>query len=218
MSDYVNDYDRVELLKKWWDEHGSALIIGLVLGLVVIFAWQFWQKKQALTQVSAASAYQTLVTMSLSKDTDLYITRAQSLIKTYPRSPYAVLSSFLLSHAEVVKGNYEAAYQANEWVMKHADDVSFKQIARIRAARLRLAQHEPDQALALLNTVDDPNFAILTDEVKGDIYVVKHDFNAAKKAYIAAEQDAPDSPVLLPVLQLKLSSLPQASKTLPATH
>ena len=81
-----------------------------------------------------------------------------------------------------------------------------------------MAQAKPDEALNLLKTVDDPNFAGSADEVKGDVYVVKKDFPAARKAYEQALKDAPDSQVLLPALQLKLSSLPiTAAEVLPTT-
>lgn len=211
MSEYMTDHDRVELLKRWWDNNGTALIVGIILGLVIIFGWQYWQKHQYNKAAAASQAYQVLLNTSIHKDTDVFTQRAQAIIKTYPHSPYAPLSSLLLAHVQVDEHNYKAAYDSNMWVVNNANDLSLKQIARVRAARLLLAMNQPDQALALLKKMDDSNFAILADEVRGDIYVVKRDFPSARKAYTQAMNDAPDSPVLLPVLQLKLSSLPAAA-------
>jgi predicted negative regulator of RcsB-dependent stress response len=211
MSEYMTDHDRVEALKRWWDNNGTALIVGIVLGLAVIFGWQYWQKHQLNKAAAASQAYQVLLATSIHKDTDVFIQRAQAIIKTYPHSPYASLSSLLLAHVQVDQHNYQAAYDSNMWVINKSNDAALKQIARVRAARLLLAMHKPDQALALLDTMDDKNFAILVDEVRGDIYVVKRNFQAARQAYMQAQQDAPDSPVLLPILQLKLSSLPASA-------
>lgn len=208
MSEYMTDHDRVEALKKWWDNNGTGLVVGIILGLAIIFGWQYWQRHQLNKAAAASQAYQILLATSIHKDTDIFIQRAQTIIKTYPHSPYASLSSLLMAHVQVDQHQYAAAYDSNMWVVKNSSDSALKQIARVRAARLLLAMHKPDDALALLNKMDDKNFAILVDEVRGDIYVVKRNFPAARQAYMQAQQDDPDSPVLLPILQLKLSSLP----------
>lgn len=208
MSENINDYDRVALLKQWWDEHGTALIVGLVLGLILIFGWQYWQRQQIAHQIAAASAYQTLTQTSIHKDGDLYAQRALALMKDYPRSPYASLAAFLLAKTKVLDNQFQAAIDANTWVIMHSKDKGLIQIARIRNARLDLALHQPDKALADLATVDDPNFLILIDEVKGDIYAVKKDYDQARHWYLAAQQVAPDSPVLSVALPMKLASLP----------
>lgn len=218
MSEYMNDYDRIEFLKQWWDKHGTAMIVGVVLGLIIVFGWQGWQRHQAKQHLAAAQAYQQLLMISVHEHPNEFAKQAETVISLYPNSSYASLSSLLLAHIYVDKEDYAAAYNSNMWVVNHTHDFRLKEIARIRAARLLLARAKPDDALNLLNTVDDPNFAVLADEVKGDIYVVKKDFPSARKAYQQALNDAPDSQVLLPALQLKLSSLPvTVAETLPAT-
>lgn len=218
MSELITDNDRVELLKQWWDKNGTALIVGIIIGLALILGWQYWQKQQLKQHVAASQAYQQLLSMSVHEHPEDFIQQAQMIVSRYPRTPYASLSSLLLAHAQVDQNNYTAAYQSNIWVVSHAKDKALKQIARVRAARLLLALGQPDEALNLLNNIDDKSFAILIDEVRGDIYVVKKDFPAARKAYLQAQQDAPDSEIMSPALQLKLSSLPQAAAaTLPNT-
>jgi predicted negative regulator of RcsB-dependent stress response len=97
------------------------------------------------------------------------------------------------------------------WVVEHSKDPAMRQIARIRAARLLLAMDKADDALALLNKRDDESMNILTDEVRGDIYAVQKNYAEARKAYTKAQSENPESRVLLPILELKLSSLPRAS-------
>ncbi|NNM58487.1 MAG: tetratricopeptide repeat protein [Legionellales bacterium] len=208
MSEYITDHDRVDAIKRWWDNNGTALVVGIILGLILIFGWQYWQRYQLKRDTTASQAYQVLLTTSAHDDTAAYTQRAQAIIKTYPSLPYAALSSLLLARMQVDQKKYDLAYASDMWVVNHASDDSLKQIARVRAARVLLAMKKPDEALNLLSKMDDPNFAVLVDEVKGDIYVTQHNFAAARKAYLQAQQDAPDSEVLLPILELKLSSLP----------
>ncbi|MFO7642581.1 MAG: tetratricopeptide repeat protein, partial [Candidatus Competibacteraceae bacterium] len=37
-----NDDERVDDLKKWWKDNGASIIAGIVLGLIAIFGWQYW--------------------------------------------------------------------------------------------------------------------------------------------------------------------------------
>ncbi len=208
MSEYITDHDRVDMIKRWWDNNGTALVVGIILGLALIFGWQYWQRNQLKREATASQAYQALLNTSIHDDTALYMQRAEAIIKTYPKLPYAALSSLMLARAQVEQKNYDLAYTSNMWAVEHASDKSIRQIGRVRAARLLLAMGKPDDALNLLSKMDDPNFAILVDEVRGDIYVNQRNFTEARKAYLQAQQDAPDSEVLLPILQLKLSSLP----------
>lgn len=211
MSDYLTDNDRVDLLKRWWDNNGTTLIVGIILGLAIIYGLQFWHKHQLKQAAVASNAYQLLLQTSAQQDTANFEQRANAIVHDYPRSPYAALSSFLLAQQQVREADYPKAYKTLSWVMTEAKDPAMRQIARVRAARVLLAMNKPQDALTLLDKQDDKNFAILTDEVRGDIYVVMKDYPAARKAYTAALNGNPDSPVLLPVLQLKLSSLPNQS-------
>ncbi|MFN7097262.1 MAG: YfgM family protein, partial [Gammaproteobacteria bacterium] len=136
MSEYITDHDRVEMLKRWWDNNGTALFVGIVLGLIIIFGWQYWQKHQLNKAAAASAAYQVLLSTSTQKDPNVYAERAQAIIKTYPNSSYAALSSLLLARVQVEQQNFSAAYDSNMWVVKNEEDPALKQIARVRAARL----------------------------------------------------------------------------------
>ena len=122
MSEYMNDYDRIELLKKWWDKHGTALILGVLLGLILVFGWQGWLRHQAKQHLMAAQAYQELLMISVHEHPNEFAKQAHSIINTYPQSPYASLSSLLLAHIYVDKLDYAAAYASNMWVVNHTKD------------------------------------------------------------------------------------------------
>ncbi len=207
MNDFVTDNDRVDWLKRWWDANGTALIIGIVAGLVLIYGWQFWSKQQAKKAANISQEYQVLLNIS-NNNPDEIAKRANAIIQNYPRSSYAVLSSFVMAKSQVDQQDYSKAYTSLMWVVDHAKEASMRQIARIRAARLLLAMNKPNEALTLLDKRDDPSMNILTDEVRGDIYAVQKNYAEARAAYTKAQNENADSRVLLPILQLKLSSLP----------
>ena len=42
MSEYQTDEEKVEAIRKWWRENGTAVVAGLVLGLAGLIGWQYW--------------------------------------------------------------------------------------------------------------------------------------------------------------------------------
>ena len=59
-------------------------------------------------------------------------------------------------------------------------------IARLRLARVQVAQNKPDEALATLDAVDPGGFALRYHEVRGDAFAAKKDPPSALKEYRAA--------------------------------
>ena len=53
MAEYETEEQQVEALKQWWAENGRAVLMGIGLGLVLIFGFRFWQS----SKVSACLLY-----------------------------------------------------------------------------------------------------------------------------------------------------------------
>jgi predicted negative regulator of RcsB-dependent stress response len=78
-------------------------------------------------------------------------------------------------------------------------------VARMRLARVEIAEGKPDAALATLNAVEPGAFAARYHEVRGDAWYAKGDKTAALKEY----RSAAGSPELgdAPLLDLKIADL-----------
>ena len=54
MSEFTTDEEQVEALRRWWDEWGRSILIGLVLAAGGAFGWRTWQStQQAESQLAA---------------------------------------------------------------------------------------------------------------------------------------------------------------------
>ncbi|HEY8507012.1 MAG TPA: tetratricopeptide repeat protein, partial [Steroidobacteraceae bacterium] len=93
-------------------------------------------------------------------------------------------------------------------VMEETDDRELALVARLRLARVQIAQEKPDDAIATLNAVADPGaFAARFHEVRGDALYAKSDKAGALKEYLAARAGTGIGSVDAELLELKINDL-----------
>lgn len=184
MSAYSREEEeQLEDLKKWWERYRNPLIYGLLAGVVTILGVRAWVAHQGNLAVSASNEYEQLQLESRAGNVDAVLTRGGYIIDTYPRTPYAALSAFILAREYVDKGDLPAARTRLEWVVEHAKQPEFVHIARLRLGKLMLAMGEGAQALALLEPVQGDAYAAEYEELKGDIYAETGQTAKARQAY-----------------------------------
>jgi predicted negative regulator of RcsB-dependent stress response len=136
--------------------------------------------------------------------------KAQILMDKYPHSPYATLSQLLLAQQAVSQQQWAMAMKHLSWIAENSRNVIFKQLAQIRYVRLLLLQKKYDDALALLETVNEPSFYAVAQEITGDILLEQGKIKSARQAYQQALAHSDDViPAWQFVLQMKINSLPE---------
>ena len=90
---------------------------------------------------------------------------------------------------------------------KHAKVKEFAQMARLRLARIYIAQNKLPLALKELHAVKFPGFVGVASELEGDIYVRQKEMDKAKAAYQNALKVLTAADISRPVLQMKLDNL-----------
>lgn len=208
MAEFINDQDRAEAVKNWLNKYAGSVVLGVILGLAVLYGMQYWQGHMQQTRDEASTAYQELLAMPEDKQVEHFQEKAQSIISAYPKTPYASLASFILTKSYIESEQYQNAVNQLDWVYQNAKDKGLRQIAQIRMARIYLSMKQYDKALAILDKRSDTDFNVMTDEVIGDVYLAQNDMPKAKYYYTKAIKDNPDSAILQPLLTVKLHSLP----------
>ncbi len=208
MIDYTNDQEQWEAIKAWWKANGRMLVIVIVLGLALSFGFQFWRQHKIKQSETASALYDQMLAGYTAGSAPLFQDLAKDLENNYSATPYASLAALFEAKNAAEKGDLDTALQKLQWAGDHAKGKSWQQIARIRAARVLLAQHKPDAALTLLQKVDDEGFLPEINEVKGDVYLTQGKLADARVAYQAALQSISGLPQLKSDLQMKLEQLP----------
>ncbi len=57
MEVYSTDEERIDALKRWFGQYGKPLALGLLLAVVAIFSWRYWQTKQLNVAYQASNIY-----------------------------------------------------------------------------------------------------------------------------------------------------------------
>ena len=93
-----------------------------------------------------------------------------------------------------------------QWIIDHEDQQDIVNVARLRLARVLLADAQLDQALTVLANVDEKAYTPIYQELRGDIYMAKQQPDQARVAYAAAlaAMDATDD---REILQMKIDDL-----------
>jgi predicted negative regulator of RcsB-dependent stress response len=206
VSTYEQQHE-VEQLKAWWKNYGAALIVGVVLGLVLLFGNKYWQQYREEQRVLASELYQQLLTAQAHRQAEELRAKSDQLMKEHGSTPYAALGALVAAQTAQQGGDVARARQLLEWVVKEAADPASVHAARLRLGRLLVEAKEYDAALALIQPVKVPGgFEAEYLELKGDILLARERRDEARAAYREALKAAGSAPYSA-VLQMKLDEL-----------
>jgi predicted negative regulator of RcsB-dependent stress response len=213
MDQYTDD-ERVEDLKKWWQENGASIIAGVTLGVLAIFGWQYWSSYRDSKAEQASQAYDAFIIAAEKPDIDQARQRSQTLITDFPKSPYSALAALRLAKLASDSGDTATAIQHLETVIANTTLDEIKDIARLRLARLLFATGRAADAEQRLSQVATASLSAEREELRGDLALAANDLTKARSAFTAALAASGGSPLL----QLKLDSLtaPTADAVIPA--
>lgn len=202
MEQYTDD-ERVETLKKWWQDNGLSIIVGIALGVVAIFGWRYWVSYRDTQAEQASLAYDAFIAAVEKPDMDQARQRGEGLSADFPNSPYTVLATLRLAKLALDRGDHATAIQRLQWVIDHAKLDELQDIARLRLARVLFAAGQLAEAEKPLERVSASSLTAEREELRGDLYLAGNDRARARTAYAAALAAGGASPLL----RLKLDNL-----------
>jgi predicted negative regulator of RcsB-dependent stress response len=218
---YDTEEEQVEALKRWWKENSTSTIVGLVMGLVIILGWNYWQdhKKEQAAQASATYDQLLKVLDEGKKDSaspaalpsSMEVEKlAERMKEQFKGTEYAAFSGLFEAKLKTQQGDLAAAKQILKTVASESNK-QLSNIAKIRLVRLMLATGEYEQGLQVINSVDAKEAASYSanyDELVGDLYVALDRLDEARTSYQNAMRNGQPSPLL----QFKIDDLTAQEK------
>jgi predicted negative regulator of RcsB-dependent stress response len=180
---YETEEQQVEALKKWWQENGRYLIFGVVLGLGILFGWNSWKDHRETQGMAASDLYSQLtgaVESSALEDAKAFETK---LLQDYDGTPYAALGALAMARIYVEQDNLDEAEKKLRWAMDNANEQELKEVSRLRLAQVLVAMEKYDDALSLLGSELPAAYVSLVEELRGDAFRAKGNFDEARAAY-----------------------------------
>lgn len=207
MTEYLTEQEQIQQLKNWVKQYGLTILTGIFIALIISSGWRYYQNYQNKILLHASHVYDEMLTLRAQNNTDSANIQAEKLIDHYPKSPYAQMAAFMLSRDAVLKKDYSGAITQLQWIIDHSKNSGIKTIARIRMARIQIADKKPDAALKTLKKLSDKNFIGMIDEVRGDALLAMNDPTSARHAYQLALQELPNAEITRPLLEMKYDNL-----------
>jgi predicted negative regulator of RcsB-dependent stress response len=178
---------QIEQLKEWWKDNGTPLMIGAVLGLSGFFGWKYWTEAEIAYQESASNLYAGVAEQLELDDSALLPEKAEAVKAQYPDSSYAILSAFHLAKIAVEQEDLDKAAAEFTWVIDNHNSSELADIAKVRLARVLVAQEKTELALTYLNFDSDSGYFEIANLIKGDALMAIGDKAGALEAYKAAD-------------------------------
>lgn len=210
LTDYLTEQEQIDLLKNWIKQYGPVILAGILAAVILVTGWRYWQDRRARILSHASSVYDEMLTMRARNDPAATLVQAKKLFTHYSHTTYGQMAAFMLARDAINYKNYKEAEKQLNWVLDHSNSSPIRQIARIRLARVLIAEKKPADSIKLLQTVDDKYFNGLIDEIKGDAYLALNKVDMAKKSYQYAITELPNHDNIRPLLQMKYDNLSTA--------
>ena len=214
----LDEHEQGEQVQKWLRENAMSILIGVGLGLVLLFGFQQWRSHRAQHQMDAAVQYDVLATDVGKKEYDAAKAIAAKLKSDYADTPYAVLAAMHEADIATERGDAETARSALEWAWQHAGLDALKAIAGLNLARVQLAQTHAQEALNLLDQLPKGGFDADTSELRGDALAALGRKDDARAAYTDALTHLDAGAPNRAFVEMKLNDLPVAEKAAADTN
>ena len=190
MAEYETEEQQVKAIKDWWKENGRSVIAGVVIGVAGLVGWKGWNAYQEQQSLAASDRYQAMRASILAQNLEAVVQQAGDLKDNYGSTPYASLGALLLAKAKAEQGDEDAIIESLQWVIDNGKQATLQSIAKLRLARVYVAQENLDAAQKLLDQQYPQAYQSLLAEIRGDLLARRGDVAAARVAYDQAIETA----------------------------
>jgi predicted negative regulator of RcsB-dependent stress response len=209
MVELTTDEEKVEALKKWWKENGTAVVAGIVIGLGLVFGWRAWVNHNESVGQRASLAFEQVLMAANAGQDESVAKQAEALTSEYGSSPYVALTDLALAKVQVEQDDLAGAAQTLRAALEQAPSPGLAKLAAYRLALVLMANGAMDEASAVIEAQDDGGaFSADFSGLRGDIALANGQIDAAREAYQSAIEGGAG---LSRLIELKLQELPTAS-------
>ena len=209
VDEYLSEREQAEQLRGWLRENWIWLVAGVALTLGGYYGYRWWESRQASRSLEAGQRFAAMLDAISGNKPDEGLRIAGEITGEYADTPYADQATLVLARLDVDTGKFPSAETRLAAVAKDSKDPELRLVARLRLARVQLAQGRYADALATLDGVAEASVEPRVLELRGDVKLAAGDKAAALDAWRKAQAAAAASPdgagqLDVELLQLKI--------------
>ena len=218
VDEYLSEKEQAEQLRQWLRENWIWLVAGVALTLGGYYGFRWWESRQASRSIAAGERFAAMLDAIGGGKREEGLRIADEVTGQYADTPYADQATLVLARLDVDSGNLAGAQTRLAKVALESKDPDLRIVARLRLARVQLAQGRYDDALKTLDAVATPAVDARVLDLRGDVKLAQGDKAAAldnwRKAQSAlAASPAGESQLDVELLRLKIDELGAAQAT-----
>jgi predicted negative regulator of RcsB-dependent stress response len=220
VEEYLSDKEQWEQVKTWVRENGLWIIAGIAVGGAALGGWRWYQDHVDAIGTQASTKYVQILQAVERNDRTQALVLLGELERDYSSSPYLDQAKLMAARVYVDSGELDKAVSELQSVAEHTKDTDLALVARLRLARVQIAQNKADAALTTLNGLKAGAFEARYHEILGDAYYAKGDKATALKEYTKAKVGdvagmSGDSQLDLKISDVSADSPPPVAQTAP---
>jgi predicted negative regulator of RcsB-dependent stress response len=206
VEEYLSEKEQWERLLAGLREQGPWIVAAVALVVAGFSGWHYWQARSERHAQAAAARYNQALEAFSRDDLSGGMKIADDLVEHFSGTAYGDQADLAAARVQAEKQQYDQAAARLTHVLQTTADHGLGLIARLRLARVQLAQGKPDEAIKTVNAVDAGAFAARYAELRGDALLAKGDRAGALKQYRSARATGGDT-VDPQLLDLKIDEL-----------
>lgn len=175
VDEFLSEREQADQLRRWLRENWIWLVAGVALTLAGYYGYRWWESRQATRAVAASERFAAMLEAIGAGRAEDGVQIAGELTGEYADTPYAEQATLVLARMDVDGGDFAAAEAKLARIADGSKDPDLRTVARIRLARVQLAQGRYDDALATLDKVVAPAVEARVLELKGDVRLAQGD-------------------------------------------
>jgi len=217
VDDYLSEKEQLDRLLGWLRANIPWIVIGLACGGLIVYGIKWWQARSDTSGIQASQSYGQVLEAFDRGERTRGLDLVEQLSRNHAGSPYVDQADLAAARLLLETGQPDRAASYLTVVIEHSRDPELVLVAKLRLARVQVAQSHPDAALATLGTADQGAFEGRFAEVRGDAYFAKGDKAAALREYRAARAAMGPAQAANDLLDLKINDLAGAAPSTPVT-
>ncbi len=212
VDEYLSEREQADQLRNWLRENWIWLVAGVALTLAGYYGYRWWESRQASRAVAAGQRFEAMLDAIGAGRLEDGVKIAGEVTGDFADTPYADQATLVLARLDVDSGDFSAAEAKLARVADGSKDPDLRTVARLRLARVLLAQGRYDDALAALDKAAMPAIDARVLELRGDVRLAQGDREGALEQWRKAESAVAADPAAAgqidaELLQLKIAEL-----------
>lgn len=196
IDDLLDEHEQSVRLQQWLRKNGGSILLGLLLGLGLLGALNWYQGHRARQGMAAADGYTAAVEAINAGSAD-----AAAKVDVIGTPAYKALAMLHLARSQVTAGKSADAIATLKKI--ETKDTELRELTDVRLARLYTETGKAKEAIALLAQRKTPDAL----EALGDAYAADQQLEPARKSYTNALTHMDAASASRQVVELKLTQV-----------